>query len=591
MRPSRILVVLMLLVAPHGVCAQQQAQPLSLTKQCYVPVDPRWTPQEKFVWKRVCIGNAANFNKEKGYGGQLDPKKPDGWPQNRVLRSAFLETILLTDPYRRALTRRGVVIIGARFTEAIDLEGAELQHRLGLTNSLIENDVDLRRLRSKYPIALEGSKVAGTLKANGLDLGANLLMRYGEFATMDFVTAHVGGQLILKGSKVTGKLNMSGLRVDDVLHIDEAELAEVDLIGVHVGEELALSRSKVTGKLSMVGLRVDNNLYMNKAEFAEVDLVSAYVSKELTLSGSKVTGKLNMNGLRVGTILNMNIAEFAEVELTGAVVRYLVLSGSKVTGELICYDMEVGQQVFMDDAVFGGPIDLRVAKIKGDLHLMGKFSENVDLTGAEIDGSLNLSSAQWSPDVTLSLRNAKIGLIPDLADDWAPKLDFDGLTYLDVGKADQFEHWFLKLDSYTPQPYDQLASVVEAQGESTLATAIRYSGRERERSQATSARRVGLTILKWVIGYGYYPERSVLWVFGLVVMGAVVLRVSGEGSRNGMPFGLAYSFDMLLPVIRLREKHYKIDLQTWARYYFYGQKIMGYVLAFFLVAALSGLAK
>jgi hypothetical protein len=59
-----------------------------------------------------------------------------------------------------------------------------------------------------------------------------------------------------------------------------------------------------------------------------------------------------------------------------------------------------------------------------------------------------------------------------------------------------------------------------------------------------------------------------------------------------MPFGLAYSFDILLPIIRLRECHYKIDLQTsWVRYYFYWHKIMGYVLASFFIAGLSGLAK
>jgi len=58
-----------------------------------------------------------------------------------------------------------------------------------------------------------------------------------------------------------------------------------------------------------------------------------------------------------------------------------------------------------------------------------------------------------------------------------------------------------------------------------------------------------------------------------------------------MPFGIAYSFDMLLPIIQLREKHKKIDLQGWPRYYFYTHKIMGYVLASFLIAGLAGLTK
>jgi hypothetical protein len=76
-----------------------------------------------------------------------------------------------------------------------------------------------------------------------------------------------------------------------------------------------------------------------------------------------------------------------------------------------------------------------------------------------------------------------------------------------------------------------------------------------------------------------------------VLLGALVLRVSGEGPRNAMPIGLSYSFDMLLPIVRLRDQHYAIDLKGWARYYYYGHKLMGWVLASFLVAGLSGLTK
>jgi hypothetical protein len=68
MRPSRILVVLMLLMAPHGVDAQQPAQPSTLDEKCTVPPDPRWTPQETFVWSQVCIGQMANLNEAPGYG-------------------------------------------------------------------------------------------------------------------------------------------------------------------------------------------------------------------------------------------------------------------------------------------------------------------------------------------------------------------------------------------------------------------------------------------------------------------------------------------------------------------------------------------
>jgi hypothetical protein len=202
---SRVLIGLLLLVAG---CAVRAEELVPASQRACPPSADWWTPQEKFVWARVCIGEEADFNVWPGYGGHLNPKMPEGWPDNRVLQSAFLETIVLKDPYRRALTRHGVVIVGARFVEKIDLEGAELQQPLLLDGSLIEEGADFRRIKSRYPISFARSKVAGVLNMNGLDLDANLTLADGEFDTVDLVTAHVGGQINLNNSKVHSLLDM-----------------------------------------------------------------------------------------------------------------------------------------------------------------------------------------------------------------------------------------------------------------------------------------------------------------------------------------------------------------------------------------------
>ena len=85
-------------------------------------------------------------------------------------------------------------------------------------------------------------------------------------------------------------------------------------------------------------------------------------------------------------------------------------------------------------------------------------------------------------------------------------------------------------------------------------------------------------------------EWALLWIVGFVLIGITALQISGEGRKNGMPYGIAYSFDMLLPIIRLRQRHYQIDL-GWVRSFVYLHKIMGYVLGAFLIAGISGLAK
>ena len=190
------------------------AQPLPINGTCSVPADPQWTRQEKFVWQHVCVGDIANFNAGSDYGGHLDPKRPEGLPDGRILRPTFLETILLADKYRHALTRRGVRIIGARFTETVDLENAQLGHELWLAGSLLEKGANFRRLKSARAILLNDSKVTGTLNMEGLEVDKDLLLVNSALSEALIRDAHVSGQIFMANSKVIGTLNMEELLVD-----------------------------------------------------------------------------------------------------------------------------------------------------------------------------------------------------------------------------------------------------------------------------------------------------------------------------------------------------------------------------------------
>jgi hypothetical protein len=107
-------------------------------------------------------------------------------------------------------------------------------------------------------------------------------------------------------------------------------------------------------------------------------------------------------------------------------------------------------------------------------------------------------------------------------------------------------------------------------------------------------RRVWLTVLSGSIGYGYRLEQALYWVAAFVAVGAILLRLSKQSLSNGLKAWsdkIVYSIDVLLPIIRLRETNYRIDLTGSLAWYFYFHKIMGYLLASFLIAGLSGLTK
>ena len=121
-----------------------------------------------------------------------------------------------------------------------------------------------------------------------------------------------------------------------------------------------------------------------------------------------------------------------------------------------------------------------------------------------------------------------------------------------------------------------------------------YAVEERERILKTGWNWWGSTLLSATIGYGYGYRyfRVLYWMTALVLLGAAVLRASGQGRAHKMPWGVSYSLDHLLPIIELRRYHYEeVKLIGWVRYYFYFHKLMGYVLASFLIAGLGGLTQ
>jgi hypothetical protein len=127
---------------------------------------------------------------------------------------------------------------------------------------------------------------------------------------------------------------------------------------------------------------------------------------------------------------------------------------------------------------------------------------------------------------------------------------------------------------------------------------VLFAGRKRARERAWEDGHYGSWLGQWLLqltigyGYGYRYFYALFWVAGLVALGTLVLELSGEAWRpEGRRIGVWYSLDMLLPIIQLRKWHYDIDFDGFPSVYFYVHKMMGYVLASFLIAGLSGLTR
>jgi hypothetical protein len=383
---------------------------------------------------------------------------------------------------------------------------------------------------------------------------------------------------------------------------------------------IRVTGARFTETLDLQNIEVESELWFEQCSFEKgADLSWLRSSQPIAFNHSTVEGSLNFYAAQIESDLHMTDSALAAVNLAGAHVgRTLDLSNSRVKDALDMPDLQVGADLEMRKAKFSGAIDLRYSQIGGELDWRGaSFAQDVDLTRARVDGAFRLGStprpgatqpdpdepgpAIWARHVTMTARFAKLAVIPRLSDAWPNRLHIAGLTYDGIESVEGvavgagYEEWLHRQRRYSRQPYEQLANVLQAQGEIDTATAVRYAERDRDRDEQ---RRRGswlifawLTLLRYLIGYGYYLFYSIGWVAGLIGLGVFVLWRSGEGRRNGMPYGVSYSFDMLLPIIQLRQKHYDIDLMGWARYYFYVHKILGWALASFLVAGLAGLTK
>ncbi len=374
-------------------------------EKCNVNPLPNWTSQERWVWKQVCEGKIADFNKAEGVSLPIDPRKSEGWHKERILSQSFLETILLHEPYRGTIGRNGVFIIGAWFREPINLLNATISHPLALVKSRFDRDVIFMDLKTPFSISLEGSKFNGNVNMDKLVTDGSLFLKNMAEFSKDLIlrSAKIGSQLVMNNSKFYGDVNMNGLQVADILFMHKATFdfaginkdGRVDLRGAKIGDKLEMDGAKFNVELMMDGLKTGSALFMRGgAKFAKgVRLNSAIISSELDMIGSKFREKLNMNNIKVGSDLFMNTknqsekTEFAEITLIGAKIGgQLNMRGSKFNQNVYIDSIQLDGNFFLNEAIFEKPVGIFVSEIGGNIDISDSTFSNLYLSGTTVKG-------------------------------------------------------------------------------------------------------------------------------------------------------------------------------------------------------------
>jgi uncharacterized protein YjbI with pentapeptide repeats len=539
-----------------------------------------------------------------------------------------------------------VDLMDARIGGLLSLRGAHCTGSLNMTRLEVKSDlfmdsdsehtaefkdVDLSRAQIGGQLQLNGARCTGQLNMTRLEVKGDLTMdsqseKIAQFVSVNLAGAQIGGQLTLRGTHCTGSLNMNSLEVGGQLRMSTegkqtAQFTEIDLGGARIGGQLVLRGACCKNSLKMYGLEVKSDLFMDRegeqaAQFRDVNLTDARIAGQVNLCGARCTGSLNMARLEVKGDLLMQTAQFTEIDLTGARVGgQLNLHGTRCDGPLHMGPIHIAGHVFMVGAEIIKTISLTFSRLDGSLILYRAHVASLDLTGVSLQGELHLGVVdeirpRWAENAKLSLRNATIGAIqcPETLEAW-PALELGGCTYQRLGglsveggstemvarSADWYKQGLAKDPTPSKQPYHQVASVLRNAGHPETADAVLYAGSERERRTTgwRTPKWWGMSLLKWTIGYGYgYRHfRSLLWVLGITLVGAMILGTTPAGREFPLIGRLAYSFDLLLPIIELDPRHSLEGINGWPRYYFYGHELLGYVLAAFVAAGLSGITK
>jgi len=575
-----------------------------------------WSETENWIWQEICSGRIADLNKREGRNEPLDTTNSKGWNEKRKVRSNFLKQILLRQAHCSAIPHEGVRIIGALFTEEINLDHGRLAYQLWLEHCRFEKAISLKGLQIDSWFSLEGSTV--------VDQNEKVI------------------SLDLNGAKITGIVGLGG-----------CTFMNVNLIASSFGSQLSMNKATIFGDLIMNGIRITQSLLAKEANLNNVNFIGSTIGGQFNLNGTTISGDILINVIEVEQALLMGMgANFNNMKLIGSKVRGdLILNNARITGNLDIESSSFHENVYITASIFEKTTHLIFAHIARNLNLSGSKFANLDLSGTRIEGELSLGSdeksrTQWNENAQLNLRNVFANTLQDRRDldekqnksnawwkklhckqeiweeSWPPKLQLDGFIYhrlggfnenpepikcshdnCDIDMQNRNIQWHINwLDrdlTYSPQPYEQLASVFRSSGNLIKANRILYENRKRARTEAWRkgeySRWLGSSLLNWTIGYGLGARyfRALLWVIALTVTGAFILHFSGQPA-NGLDSGLAakavYSLDQILPIVEF-EKYNNVKLTGGVAYYFYMQKLFGWVLGSFLIAGLAGLTQ
>lgn len=407
--------------------------------------------------------------------------------------------------------------------------------------------------------------------------------------------ARIEGQLRLSNARIEFPLSLVGCSMEEGIALYRAHLFALFLDGTH------------SGPIGGDGLVVKHDLQLKSGFEA---------TGEVRLLYAKIGGQFSCNGGHFTNTKADGYALYADrIDVKGSVflndrfeaVGQVRLLGAKIGGNLSC---TAGH--FTNTKPDGNALLAEGIEVTGSVFLRNGFQAEgvVNFTAAAVGGWFQLWGVDAPEKCTLlDLESARIGTLWDEEESWPQKLALDGLVYDRLYSDSPMDadtrvgEWIRRNDQeqFLPQPYEQLAKVLQEMGHEEAARQVRIAKEEDPvRLKALTRRgRLRHKVLGATIGYGYRPWRAALWMLGFWVLGSALFGWAACAKNSGLVQvkegtcptfnALIYSLDTFVPLIDLHQAKYRLPTWWWLRWYLWFHIICGWALTTLLVVGLSGL--
>jgi hypothetical protein len=337
--------------------------------------------------------------------------------------------------------------------------------------------------------------------------------------------------------------------------------------------------------------------------------------------GFQAAGEVRLHGATIGGGLDCSTGNFSNpnakalsadgVEVAGFV---FLCEGFQATGEVRLLGATIGRDLNCSKGNFSNPnakaLNADSVEVEGSVFLREKFRAEgvVGFAAATVNRSFQWRDVEGADKCSLRLNSAKLGTLWDEEASWPAKLYLDGLVYdriesnAPVGSGARLR--WLKLqdnDEFTPQPYVQLASVLNEMGHEVDARRILIA-KQKDPARVKDLsfpRRVWHHILGSTIGYGYRPWQALVWIVLLIALGTGFFwngsdtALFAETKTTGVPVfnALVYSVDAFVPLVDLHQAKYRLPIGPWLQVYLWVHISLGWILTTLLVVGLTGLVR